>query len=526
MGSTDNTIPDEHIRKIAENAARGGMALLVGHENYLRVPDECEIKQEADENRRLELQALRDCGGSMEKWMLHIYDELLCQRNGANNRQNSFDEYFYRKKHKAVRSDLRKYFDGDTEDDDEIAEMHLYRLGTDALNPQLKKLIDSRLFRVVLTTNYDPLLEQYMIETWSTPDPLTEKSEDVRICNIKAADQSRDFPGLNSRTHRLASDSSNSDFNTDMPPTLYYLFGKATKEYKQIKEQEPYALLEEDRLKIIKQWINTPPKKFSEYLKTRNILSVGCRFDDWLFRFFWFGVLERDNPLPAEGNVLAISFDSHADAKLLQFLKWQEFKTYNDTDRLLECLNHAICRAKDEYFREKRRKGGVFISYKSINRGYARDMFCRLADKKIDVWYDEHDLINDAPYQKRIKEAIQNASVFLALISKEQSADTDLPDRILDVLPANPGDIDENQANFRFYRDFEWKLAQEIGSKNNDFMIVRLALPNFNPVENRFSDTVRETYKEMVGANTIECYSAATLLQIINNIKSHLGITD
>ena len=130
------------------------------------------------------------------------------------------------------------------------------------VSKDLINLIETKCFRLILTTTYDGYIEAVMKKVYGN---------ELRVMNFhKSTDKGIIF-----------------DDKTEygeIPPTLYYAFGKASSD-----EINDYTYSENDKIKLISQWLGVnSPNNLIAYLKSKKILAVGCKFDDWHFRFFWY----------------------------------------------------------------------------------------------------------------------------------------------------------------------------------------------------------------------------------------------
>lgn len=483
---------------LSEQIVQGNVALIIGPDALLRIPSEEEIKDSKD--LKEDLMALRECNGSMDKWIIHQYQEIRKQIEGAIAERQSLDDYYYVSKLTSLRSEIADYFENKYEG------YEFYNLDSDDLNPHLKALLKTRMFRLILTTNYDPLLENFLREIWGN---------ELQVKNIFLDGSKRDLDPLEKFP-----------LPSDMPPTLFYLFGK-TSERSEFPQLLPsYAALEEDKIRAIRHWIKTPPPNLTKLLQKKSIMAIGCRFDDWLFRFFWFGALERDHSPLNACNMLAISFDDERDKDLIEFLRRKDFPTQQNVNEYLDNLLVEINGTAKNYFKRVREKGGVFISYKSANRFFAQRLFYALRAQHIKVWYDERELEGGANYNTRIKEAIESCSVFVPLLS---------PDTVADATPCLEPD-NERAENFCYYRDKEWRLAQQTKSSRElkiekgeiipvgPLHIKPFALPGFT-IKDGHSSEITALFHDVVCSDSLQEYSIASIMTLVDNIKRILKTT-
>lgn len=290
------------------------------------------------------------------------------------------------------------------------------------VSKDLKSLLKTKCFRVVLTTTFDPYIENVMREIWGN----------LRVMNIfDSAGKKNDF----------ATEEQNVSEYYDTEPTLFYVFGKAGKE-------REYVLTDNDAIKVITRWLD--PKiqdKFKKYISQKRILAVGCKLDDWLFRFFWYA-LQQDITNLRKGEV-AISLDPKpgtSDESLQQYLNRYKVETYNDAHNFLESLNNSLSDINLRFvnINVRRHLGGIFLSYASEDLSLVTQIFERLVKEGFDVWLDHEKLGkgNKDDYNQRIEHAINECKVFIPVFSAQTLKDY------------KNGKIDE-----RYYKETEWKLA-------------------------------------------------------------------
>ena len=221
-----------------------------------------------------------------------------------------------------------------------------------------------------------------------------------------------------------------------------------------------YVVTENDSMQVVAKWLGSEaPKNLLSYLREKRILALGCKFDDWLFRFFWY-LLKQDLALLKEGEV-AISFDEKEDAKLINYLKRENIKSFGDA-RIFMCNALENIELVQGQLNNNRHKGGVFISYCNEDYAVAVNIFSRLTKEGYNVWLDKEQLHPGHEYDDKISNAIAECKVFMPILSTRVK-----------------NDLEEDL--HRYYRDVEWKLAQDryLEDKNLDsrsFFIVPVAV--------------------------------------------------
>ena len=287
----------------------------------------------------------------------------------------------------------------------------------DEIEPTLLDLLKTKCFRVVLTTTIDPYVEIAMKHIWG--------ENGFRILNIYDFDKDLQL-----------NEQKSNEFN-ELKPTLYYVFGKADVNNRRNK----FVLSENDAMSLIPKWFSVErPKELLKYIqgKDMKIVSVGCKFDDWLFRFFWF-ILRGEVSNFSNGQV-AVEFNEE-DRKLVNYLQQENVKLFPDARSFMEEAATQI-----EYaFRIEnlpRRSGGIFISYAHEDKYLAVPLFYKLDKQGYSVWIDKR--LNGADeYDPRISNAINSCKIFMPILSTQVMTDLLKDD------------------NDRYYRKTEWHLAQK-----------------------------------------------------------------
>lgn len=280
------------------------------------------------------------------------------------------------------------------------------------IEPSLMQLLETRCFRVVITTAIDPYLEIAMEKVWGKGG--------FDVIQIENAQQS--FKQV-----------SFDEFGVSRP-VLCYVFGKADPN----RPNSRFVLSENDAMEKISTWFKKyETNKFLDYVKNFQLVSVGPKFDDWLFRFFWY-LLRGEFGNASGGQQVAVEIKKD-DNRLANYLQQEKVKVFPDA-RLFMQEAIAKIKAATDIRLLPRRENGVFISYAHEDRYIALPLFERLHAASVNVWIDEEKLEGGAEYEKRIRNAINNCKVFLPILSSQ----------IRDDLVAK---------NQRWYQN-EWQWAQ------------------------------------------------------------------
>ena len=283
------------------------------------------------------------------------------------------------------------------------------------IEPSLIQLLKTRCFRIVLSTAIDPYMEIAMEEAWG------EGSFDV--IQIENAQQ-------------LFKQVTFDEFGVTRP-ALCYVFGKVNPE-KTLSENK-FVLSENDAMEKVSGWFeNQKNNSFLKYVRNYRLFSVGCQFDDWMFRFFWF-LLRGRVSTEADGQV-AVEIKDDDNLKL--YLEHEKVKVFANARHFMqEAVSHITIATDINML--PRQENGVFISYAHEDRYIALPLFERLHAAGINVWLDEEKLEGGSEYEQRIKNAINSCKVFMPILSSQVKSD-----------------LESNNMEERWYSK-EWEWAQQ-----------------------------------------------------------------
>lgn len=298
------------------------------------------------------------------------------------------------------------------------------------VSPELKGLIESRLFRFVLTTTFDGYLELLMAHVWGEGN--------YRVVNI---DDKRSLDALRNALTECR------DGKRYMEPTLFYIFGKAVKD-----EAKKFVRTDDDAIQIIEKWIQMPKEDpVLRHIRNKKLLALGCKFDNWYFRFFWY-ILKREISRLREGQVaFMLNEESQIDNKLESFLRHAKIYRHDDARAFMADITHMLMSTDadnpfSELILKSRKRGGVFLSYCSKDIVMASQVFFMLRRQGYSVWFDNARLRGGDNYNSEIGEAIGEAKVFIPLLTPHIAEDL------------RSGNTDN-------YYNKEWRMAGQLGNK-------------------------------------------------------------
>lgn len=344
--------------------------------------------------------------GNSHKYILSELDNELSEAEGNNERKNILRDILQGGNGTPWQWDINKVSDN------------------------LRTLLKTRCFRVVLTTTFDSYIEAAMQEAF--PD------ETIQVKNIYNNADKTFFPL--------------SEYGT-IPPTLFYAFGKAASDY-------DFAVTENDMIKLISRWMsNDKPTELIRFIAGKKVLAIGCKFDDWYFRFFWFCLRQNIDNL---GGEVAISLsDSDSDKKLAKYLRSIHVKNKGNAHEFLQTISIQLSNPDDNVYKSylpHLQPGGIFISYASEDFPIVCQIYRTIREKGYRVWFDNKALKGGDNYDKRIGDAIQQCRIFIPILSQQTKED-----------------IDNRQITQRYYHR-EWEAVKD----NKDCSIIPVTLSGFD----------------------------------------------
>jgi len=361
------------------------------------------------------------------------------------------------------------------------------------IDPSLRLLLESKCFRLVITTTFDPILEYALSSIWG----------ELTVRNILDEMKSeRDISRDNNRK---------SEFY-DITPTLFYAFGKA----KRIKSD--YAINDDMKVLTIANWLgNNKPIELLRYIENKNILAIGCNFENWVFRFFWFVLGQRPDQshydfLKKKGSVAIMFSDKTNDIeKNKEFFDSKDIDYYDNSRIFMGLLAPELV---DE---SVPKEGDIFISYASEDFPTARKIYDHLKNQRQSVWFDIRLKAGDR-YGDYIKKGIEQCNIFMPILSNQT---------IKDLKEWKEGKRTEPRYYMR-----EWALAQEKaddierqnqkGDEKNMFIVIPIVIEEYSPSDTSYHNV--ELVTDCIhGASVYSGNVRATLEDLCEIIDKHVS---
>mgnify|MGYP002569837009 CR=1 FL=1 len=367
-----------------------------------------------------------------------ILDSIVLDLKSENFLGNNFAcSSFTELVRKTKRSDVRSLLINSM-----LGENANYQCTTDVVSEELKNLLRTKFFRIVLTTTFDEYLENVMREIWGN---------DLRVMNIYDEGKSFDFDGR---------EQSSEEF--DIRPTLYYICGKVNAKGKK------FAVTENDAIEVVARWFSyRAPENFLKNIRPKGIISIGCKFDDWLFRFIWY-ILRKDiNNIDSNlKDAVAVSFLSESGKKLNDYLKSRNVYTESDARAFIRKIIDNKERCIRDIAAANSQIGGIFVSYAHEDMPIVSSIVDRLKKEGFNVWFDSSKLESGDSYDARISKAIANCKIFIPILSPQVKMDL------------------QNGRADRYYIATEWALARQrarnIEGYNGNIRIMPLAISGYD----------------------------------------------
>ena len=275
----------------------------------------------------------------------------------------------------------------------------------------LKKILSIGKFPLILTTSFNPIIEDILLET----------SENTKVYSYNRSMKS-DIP------NNISAES----------PALYYLFGRLS------KMKNSFMVTEDDLLDYLHCWHNddTRPKNLVKYLENKYLLIIGCDYPNWLFRFLWYSI--RSFSLSGtnyEAQGLVANNTLKKDYELTKFLSRVQTHVYEDSALFIDKLSEQWSIYKNEKKDENEEKNetenvvgkdndeenikinansavDIFISYAHEDYETASELEKILVENGASVWLDKRALSPSEDYRAEIKTMIQKTKRFMPILSR------------------------------------------------------------------------------------------------------------
>lgn len=364
----------------------------------------------------------------------------------------------------------------------QLVESGIIEFDVKDVSPELMALLETKLFTTVLTTTTDGYIETAMRKIWG---------KELRVINIY------DKESVDGLQNALKSCRKGKQYTQ---PTLIYVFGKMEEDWSM-----DYFRTDADAILLIEKWMRMDVESNNEmlgFIKSKRLLALGCKYDNWYFRFFWYvltGAIDGNRKFEGSGEVaFELNSAEQSENKLLHFLDRTNICVLGNAISFVKDITKMLTEESDDSpFRqqvmESRRRGGIFISYCSKDALIAGQLFFQLCEKKYDVWLDNIRLCGGDSYEREIADAIGSAKVIITLLSPH----------IADDLKSGVTD---------HYYNKEWRMAQQFDDK----AIIPLAINGYDLHADYHQSFESIINKQLSGINLMDIDGFPKLIASIN----------
>ncbi len=203
------------------------------------------------------------------------------------------------------------------------------------------------------------------------------------------------------------------DFAPSRRPAIFYFFGRTC------TDRDGFAATEDALIEFSWALIdqNYAPNNLYDFLRNKTLLLLGCNFPDWLDRFFIHALTRKP-----EARIVVMYVSETPMAGLYDFLRRKKEKARPPvigSPVAFVAELHRRWRMSKGYrpTAEASKRGAVFISYAREDLASAKAIRAQLEAAYIDTWMDESGLEPGEEFKPVIRENIEKASFFVALIS-------------------------------------------------------------------------------------------------------------
>ena len=209
-------------------------------------------------------------------------------------------------------------------------------------------------------------------------------------------------------------------------PSLYYLFGRVN------IAKRSFMVTEDDLLDYLHCWhdSDTRPNQISKYLSDKFILILGCRYPNWLFRFFWHSLKNfsiQPNSKEMQGVVSLEKLED--DRALVQFLSRIQTSVFDTAESFIRELVERHQKRSGNRFEPKpvgfadlqpssQGAPDIFVSYAREDHDSVLAVVDKIRSLGANVWFDENNLKPGEEYENLIEEKIKQCKRFVPFISE------------------------------------------------------------------------------------------------------------
>jgi hypothetical protein len=261
-------------------------------------------------------------------------------------------------------------------------------------------------FDLFVTTTFDPLLEQALVEERGLGDGGVDVLSYAPNRVVDLARERSGAPGTR--------------------PVVYHLFGK-------VAASPTYVISDEDILEYMcaLQGDHLVPEKLFHELETNHLLFIGSNFNNWLARLFLRMAKRRRLSDPRDVTEVMADSQTAADERLMEFLQHVSVRTrvYAGAARFAEELHgrwlarrrpRAAAPAGPERIVPPSREmpdNAIFISYAREDLAAVQRLKAGLDAAGLTTWFDVERLEAGDDFDLKIRRNIARCAFFVPVIS-------------------------------------------------------------------------------------------------------------
>ena len=264
----------------------------------------------------------------------------------------------------------------------------------------LKDLLGTKKFPFVITTSFTPIVENTMKEIWGN----------VNVLNFNNDPQGSSFEkGGDIKSH-----------NDMKQPTVYYMFGKFCNNSKDSR----FVVTDSDMMKFCSSWIKGDgvPKNLTESMKKKYLLILGNNYSDWLFRFVWYGLRSTTSDMKSD-----VVVNESAEESFKQFLERLETFFQEDPSEVISRIKEDMEARALTNALQTSYDTDVFISYSRSDITVAKNLYEKLNDTGLKVWFDNDSIKKAEDWEASIENGIKKTRLFLPILSKNVEQESIIP---------------------------------------------------------------------------------------------------
>lgn len=375
----------------------------------------------------------------------------------------------------------------------------------------LENLLRTRLFKMVFTTTISRSLETLMENVWG-----------VGNYDVKEYSPNRE-PAFWANLQKTKK------------PTLVYLFGKAD----DINNPENRFVCYDDAAfpfmrALMFDMFLSKQAPMPGFLRGKKILSLGCQFDDWYSRFFWFILTDGLRESNAETVFVLSENDKTPQKKLSKFFNRNKLSVKNYSVSIPE-----FSKDLEKYFNMREspitkwiikptmENSGIFLSYVGEKRSDVRKLFFKLQGNQYDVCLSDFIIPNDG-YPSDVAQTYRNKKLYIIVLTpeiKEMLDNDNTASTIKEKLKNEYKKILEQKKpilllavnGYSFASEYHQKLIDIYGQRSGINLMTEGGWEQFTSFLNWIDEERKPNYHEVFisyfNANSVDAYL------LYNNIK-------